>query len=71
MAASSSRTPPLLPTATDSSTDASPTTATGSGAGSPRDADGVLTVSLGPAAGGRPDRGRRRVGTVAHQALVF
>jgi hypothetical protein len=41
----------------------------GTGASSPRDADGALAVPLGPTADGRPHR--RRVGVAAHEALVF
>jgi hypothetical protein len=44
--------------APDTSTDASPFTATGSGIGSTKGADGALAVSLGPAAAHRPHRGR-------------
>jgi hypothetical protein len=58
--------------ALDTSTDVSPSAATGSGTGSTRGANGALAVSLGPAAAHRPHRGRwwRWVGTAARQALV-
>jgi hypothetical protein len=60
--------------APDPSADASPAAAAGSSEGAirPRDADGALAVSPGPAASGRPHRGQRwRVGAAAHQTLVF